>query len=118
MTMKNYLWVLAVGATLVAVGVVVLMVVVEARPAEAIFPGKSGIEAHKKRPDPLQKVGAQRGERSKRMAVGDILFQDDFGGAAINETNWHLGLHQWSSNNQGVVPENLALRRSPITTVI
>jgi beta-glucanase (GH16 family) len=100
----------AAGATLVAGGLLALMVV-EVWPAETMFPGKSRIERPKKRPDPLQKVGAQRGERSTRMAVGDILFQDNFGGAAINETNWHLGLHQWGSNNQGVVPENLALRQ-------
>jgi|GEM_PF-2927887 len=42
-------------------------------------------------------------------APGDILFFDDFNGTSIDTSKWFPGLHQWGSNNRGVVPQNLSV---------
>jgi hypothetical protein len=37
------------------------------------------------------------------------LFYDDFSGTSINTVQWYLGENQWSTSNNGVVPQNLSL---------
>ena len=42
---------------------------------------------------------------------GRVIFFDDFDGPALDTAKWVPGLHVWGSNNRGVVPENLSLKK-------
>jgi len=45
------------------------------------------------------------------VVPGRVIFFDDFDGPALDTAKWVPGLHVWGSNNRGVVPENLSLKK-------
>lgn len=54
-------------------------------------------------------AGSSAQDRS--VLSGHVLFFDDFDGPALDMTKWVPGLHVWGTNNHGVVPENLSLKK-------
>lgn len=42
---------------------------------------------------------------------GRVLFFDDFDGPELDTSKWEPGLHHWGRNNNGVVPENVRVKK-------
>jgi len=43
--------------------------------------------------------------------TGRVFFFDDFDSPQLDASKWNAGLHQWGRDNNGVVPENVRLKK-------